>query len=120
MVEGIFKVLDGEVDLRPLAFAGIAVVGLLMVTVRPVAVVTAAITAALAALVVTIKALVALYVIGFVIDSVIPWIEQKVEDIKERVVSFYNQSVEFVTNMVTEAVRVTNLIGDKIEEFSQR
>ncbi|OMC75650.1 hypothetical protein BSK62_02460 [Paenibacillus odorifer] len=120
LVEGIFKVLDGEVDLRPLAFAGVAVVGLLMVTVGPVAVVTAALTAALAALVVTIKALVALYVIGFVIDSVIPWIEQRVEDIKERVVSFYNQSVEFVTNMVTEAVRVTNLIGDKIAEFSQK
>ncbi|WHY20943.1 DUF2974 domain-containing protein [Paenibacillus sp. G2S3] len=120
LVEGVFKVLDGEVDLRPLAFAGIAVVGLFMVTVGPVAVVTAAIAAALATLVVTIKALIALYVIGFVIDSVIPWIEQKVEDIKERVVSFYNQSVEFVTNMVTEAVRVTNLIGDKIAEFSQK
>jgi hypothetical protein len=120
MVEGVFKVLDGEVDLRPLALAGIAVVGLLMVTVGPVAVVTAAVTAALAVLVSTIKALVALYVIGFVIDSVIPWIEQKVEDIKERVVSFYNQSVEFITNMVTEAVRVTNLIGDKIVEFAQK
>ncbi|MBY3622578.1 DUF2974 domain-containing protein [Acinetobacter sp. CUI P1] len=120
LVEGVFKVLDGEVDLRPLAFAGIAVVGLLMVTVGPVAVVTAAIAAALAALVATIEALIALYVIGFVIDSVIPWIEQKVEDIKERVVSFYNQSVEFVTNMVTEAVRVTNLIGDKIMEFTQK
>ncbi|MDH6371335.1 hypothetical protein M2444_003134 [Paenibacillus sp. PastF-3] len=120
MVEGVFKVLDGEVDLWPLALAGIAVVGLLMVTVGPVAVVTAAVTAALAVLVSTIKALVALYVIGFVMDSVIPWIEQKVEDIKERVVSFYNQSVEFVTNMVTEAVRVTNLIGDKIVEFAQK
>ncbi|WP_375102361.1 Mbeg1-like protein [Paenibacillus sp. RS8] len=120
LVEGVFKVLDGEVDLRPLAIAGITVVGVLLATVGPVAVVTAAITTALAVLVGTIKALIALYIIGFVIDSVIPWIKQKVEDIKERVVSFYNQSVEFVTNMVTEAVRVTNLIGERIAEFSQK
>ena len=120
LVEGVFKVLDGEVDLRPLAIAGITVVGVLLATVGPVAVVTAAITTALAVLVGTIKALIALYIIGFVIDSVIPWIKQKVEDIKERVVSFYNQSVEFVTNMVTEAVRVTNLIGDRIADFTQK
>ncbi|OMD41078.1 Mbeg1-like protein [Paenibacillus odorifer] len=120
LVEGVFKVLDGEVDLRPLAIAGITVVGVLLATVGPVAVVTAAITTALAVLVGTIKALIALYIIGFVIDSVIPWIKQKVEDIKERMVSFYNQSVEFVTNMVTEAVRVTNLIGDRIADFTQK
>lgn len=120
LVGGVFKVLEGDVDLRPLALAGLAVVGVLMVTVGPAAVVSAAITAALVVLATTIRALIALYVIGFVIDSVIPWIEQKVEDIKERVISFYNQSVEFVTNMVTEAVRVTNLIGDRISEFSQK
>jgi len=120
LVDGLFKILDGEVDLRPIALAGIAVVGILVATIGPVAVVTAAITAALAVLAVTIRALITFYVIGFIIDSVIPWIKQGVEDIKERVVSFYNHSVEFVTNMVTEAVRVTNLIGDRISEFSQK
>lgn len=113
LIDETVKMLKGDADLRAFALAGIAIVTHVMKNNKPGEIVTAMFTAVLVALT-------GLYVIGFIIDSVIPWIKQGVEDIKERVVSFYNHSVEFVTNMVTEAVRVTNLIGDRISEFSQK
>lgn len=68
----------------------------------------------------TIAAVIGLYVIGFIINKLIPWIEQGLQNLAELVENFFKEAVEVITNLVVQACNLANLIGDQIVEFTQK
>ncbi|NIK77502.1 hypothetical protein FHS15_002638 [Paenibacillus castaneae] len=107
LITEIFKIWDGRIELKHILFAAAAVA--LVITVGPVA-----------ALVGALKAVLALYVIGYVIDTLIPMIKEGVANIAEGLKAFYHESVAYIKGLVDDAIKAANLIGSKIAEFQQQ
>lgn len=107
LVREVFKIWDGDIEIQHILFAAAAVAAIFIA--GPVTVLVGA-----------LKVVLALYVIGFIIDKVIPWIKEGIANIAEMVETFFDESVEFITNLVFQAVDAAKLIGSKVAEFTQQ
>ncbi|CAH1207652.1 hypothetical protein PAECIP111892_02956 [Paenibacillus auburnensis] len=107
LVREVFKIWDGDIEIQHILFAAAAVAAIFIA--GPVAVLVGA-----------LKVVLALYVIGFIIDKVIPWIKEGIANITEMVETFFDEAVEYITNLVFQAVDAAKLIGSKVVQFTQQ
>lgn len=106
LVEGIFKVWNGKIDLYDFIFG--AAVAALLVTVGPIAVLKG-----------IVIAVVSLYVIGFIRDVVFPAIQKGIANLTNLINTLVQQGIAFVTNLINEIIRTAKLVGQKIAAFQQ-
>lgn len=104
LVREVFKIWDGDIEIQHILFAAAAVAAIIIA--GPIAILAGA-----------LKVVLALYVIGFIIDKVIPWIKEGVANIAEMVETFFDEAAEYITNLVFQAVDAAKLIGSKVAEF---
>lgn len=107
LVQEVFKILDGDIEIQHILFAAAAVAAVLIA--GPITILVGA-----------LKVVVALYVIGFIIDKVIPWIKEGIANIAEMVETFFDEAVDYITNLVFQAVDAAKLIGSKVAQFTQQ
>ncbi|WP_310551560.1 Mbeg1-like protein [Paenibacillus glufosinatiresistens] len=107
LVTEVFKIWDGDVEWYHVLFGAAAVAGI-------------ALAGPWAVLLGALKVVAALYVIGFVIDKVIPWIKEGVAHVAELVETFFNEAVEVITGLYFQAVDAAKLIGSRIAEFARQ
>ncbi|MCL6605146.1 MAG: DUF2974 domain-containing protein [Paenibacillus sp.] len=115
LVQEVFKIWDGDIEIQHILIGAAVLAGVVatMITVGPIA-------GPLLILVGALKVVLALYVIGFIIDKVIPWIKEGIANITEMVETFFDEAAEFITNLVFQAVDAAKLIGSKVAEFTQQ
>ncbi|WP_314586776.1 Mbeg1-like protein [Paenibacillus terrigena] len=104
LITEVFNIWDGRIEFRHFLYAALGI--LTVVAIGPIA-----------ALEIAVTALLSLIAIGFIIDKVIPWIKEGIQNLMESINSFWEQSVEFITEMVKEAVIAYNLFADKMEQI---
>ncbi|UQZ35420.1 hypothetical protein C2I18_18970 [Paenibacillus sp. PK3_47] len=107
LVREVFKIWDGDIEIQHILFAAAAVAAIFIA--GPITILVGA-----------LKVVVALYVIGFIIDKVIPWIKEGIANIAEMVETFFDEAVEYITNLVFQAVDAAKLIGSKVAQFTQQ
>lgn len=71
-------------------------------------------------LVAVVGAVAALYVIGFIINKLIPWIEQGLQNLEELIETFFDEAAKYIEDLVVQAVNMANLVGDQIESFCKQ
>lgn len=107
LVTEVFKIWDGDIEIQHILFAAAAVAAVFIA--GPITILVGA-----------LKVVLALYVIGFIIDKVIPWIKEGIANIAEMVETFFDEAVEYITNLVFQAVDAAKLIGSKVAEFTRQ
>ncbi|MGZ9584930.1 Mbeg1-like protein [Paenibacillus marinisediminis] len=98
------NIWDGNIDFRHFFFAALGIAA--VVAIGP-----------MAALEIAVTALLGLIAIGFIIDKVIPWIKEGIKNLMESIHSFWDKSVDFITDMVRDAIIAMNLFADKVGQI---
>ena len=104
LITEVFNIWDGRIELRHFLYAALGI--LTVIAIGPIA-----------ALEIAVTALLSLIAIGFIIDKVIPWIKEGIQNLMESINSFWEQSVDFITEMVKDAVIAYNLFADKMGQI---